>query len=461
LTTRPIRSVELQILLAIPLASNVCSIYTDPMGPDSTHRQPLPTELATAVSAAISIDPAEASAAQCSEVFATLARLKSWTAAVEARFTSRVRELNTAGQSSPPADLHGRTAGCSTREAHDNERRSDIIDAAPGFGDALANGHIGTAHVDALANITTKLDDHVRNDLLDRADDLLDQAKTLSPERFTRTLSDLARRLERDHGVDRDEQRRRQTFLSRKLNPATGMTEGRFALHPELANKVFGAVDRHVAATIAAGEDRGDKEFVERRIDRNRLAAEALGELINSTNRSTGNNTTGTGSRPTVADVTVIIDVETLTTGELHDCSISETVDGAPLPAAVAQRLACDGNITSILVSAHGTALAVGRTTRHATPKQRRALAQQYRNCAIGDCDTPFDRCEIHHILPWEHGGFTDLDNLLPVCSKHHHLIHTLQWQLILHPDRTLTIHDHHSGTTFETPPPTRRPNAA
>ncbi|HUF98724.1 MAG TPA: DUF222 domain-containing protein, partial [Ilumatobacter sp.] len=342
----------------------------------------------------------------------------------------------------------------------DNERRSDIIDASPAFGDALATGQIGTAHVDALANATTKLDEAVRDDLLGRADDLLDTATSLSPERFARALGELARRLEREHGVDRDEQRRKQTFLSRRLNPAAGMTEGRFAFHPELANKIFGTIDRHVTTTIAAGEARGDTEFVERRIDRNRLAAESLGELIGTTNDT---NRTGTPavSSPTVADVTVIIDVDTLASGELHDHSVCETSDGAPIPAEVAQRLACDGNITSVVVNSDGTALAVGRTSRHATPKQRRALAQQYRHCAIGDCDTPFHRTEIHHIIPWEQGGKTDLDNLLPVCSRHHHLIHTLHWHIVLHPDRSITITDHNEHTITQTPPPTRQPHAA
>ncbi len=400
------------------------------------------------------MDPATADASHCTEAFATLGRLKSWTAATEARFTSRVRELNRVGQSLPPADLHSQTPGCSTREAHDNERRSDVIDAAPAFGDALSSGQIGTAHVDALANATAKLDDTVRNELFGRVDDLLDKATSLSPERFARTVNALIRKIERDHGVDQDEQRRRQTFLSRRLNPATGMTEGRFAFHPELASKVFGGIDRHVAATIAAGEARGDTEFVERRIDRNRLAAESLGDIIGTTH-----NTTTSGAP--LADITVIIDVTTLASGEFHDHSVCETSDGAPIPAEVAQRLACDGNLTSVVVNSHGTALAVGRTSRHATPKQRRALAQQYRNCAIGDCDTPFNRTEIHHIIPWEKGGRTDLDNLLPVCSRHHHLIHTLRWRLVQHPDRSLTITDNTGQTIIETPPPTRRFNAA
>ncbi|MGK0312043.1 MAG: putative restriction endonuclease, partial [Ilumatobacter sp.] len=30
----------------------------------------------------------------------------------------------------------------------------------------------------------------------------------------------------------------------------------------------------------------------------------------------------------------------------------------------------------------------------------------------------------MHHLIHWEHGGGTDTDNLLLVCSKHHRMHH-------------------------------------
>ena len=71
-----------------------------------------------------------------------------------------------------------------------------------------------------------------------------------------------------------------------------------------------------------------------------------------------------------------------------------------------------------------------------------------YRCCAFGDCDVPFDRCEIHHILPWELGGPTDLHNLIPLCSRHHHLVHDGGWLLELLADRTLVARQR-DGTEF------------
>ena len=35
-----------------------------------------------------------------------------------------------------------------------------------------------------------------------------------------------------------------------------------------------------------------------------------------------------------------------------------------------------------------------------------------------------------HHIQHWLHGGETSLDNICPVCSHHHHLVHEGGWSV-------------------------------
>jgi len=106
------------------------------------------------------------------------------------------------------------------------------------------------------------------------------------------------------------------------------------------------------------------------------------------------------------------------------------------------------------IVSAPGS-LDLGRTTRLANRAQRRALRALYRGCGIPGCDVSFDRCTIHHVVWWRHGGPTDLWNLLPVCSRHHHHIHDRGWQLSLGPNRELTIVTP-SGQVMTTGPPHR-----
>jgi hypothetical protein len=74
----------------------------------------------------------------------------------------------------------------------------------------------------------------------------------------------------------------------------------------------------------------------------------------------------------------------------------------------------------------------------------------------IPGCAARFELCKIHHVHWWRHGGRTDLCNLLPICVKHHTLVHKHGWQLQLAADRTLTI-THPDGTTMTTGPPRRR----
>jgi hypothetical protein len=102
--------------------------------------------------------------------------------------------------------------------------------------------------------------------------------------------------------------------------------------------------------------------------------------------------------------------------------------------------------------------LDLGRTTRIASRAQRRALRGVYASCAVPGCSVRFDHTKLHHVRFWEHGGATDLDNLLPLCERHHHCVHDLGWQLHLGPQRELTI-TLPDGTIMTTGPPHR--NAA
>jgi hypothetical protein len=101
--------------------------------------------------------------------------------------------------------------------------------------------------------------------------------------------------------------------------------------------------------------------------------------------------------------------------------------------------MVCNGTIVPIIIDTNGVVLNAGREQRLANRHQRRALRAMYATCAFHGCDVVFNRCEIHHLDPWELGGPTDLDRLLPLCSRHHHVIHEPGWELHLAPDRTLT----------------------
>jgi len=340
----------------------------------------------------------------------------------EALVTIRCGQLHERGESAPAADLHTRNSGVSANEARRRERRAKALANAPAVAAALADGTIGAEHADALANATIRLTDNVKAALFDLDDGVAADATRMTPEEFAKNCRDTIRLLERDAGVERAEQQRRETRLTKKIDH-DGMYLVNARLHPELGSAVFNALDAETAALVKAGGDRS--------VDRSQVAAEALGNLVTGGHRA---------ARPTEAEIRIHVDQQTADTGKLHRHSICELDDGTPIPPASVIRLMCSGVIVPIIVGADGVVLNVGRDQRIANRAQRRALRAMYRTCAFHGCDMAFNRCEIHHIRPWDLAGPTDLDNLIPACSRHHHLIHEGGWKLHLAPGRTLTI---------------------
>lgn len=70
--------------------------------------------------------------------------------------------------------------------------------------------------------------------------------------------------------------------------------------------------------------------------------------------------------------------------------------------------------------SRSGSPLCFGRTRRAAAPIQRRVLAHRYGGCATPGCTATANWTQGHHLLEWERGGPTDIDNLRPKCTPHH-----------------------------------------
>ena len=128
------------------------------------------------------------------------------------------------------------------------------------------------------------------------------------------------------------------------------------------------------------------------------------------------------------------------------------------LPTSAAVDLARWARVRPIVFDAHQVVsapgrLRLGRTTRVANAAQRRVLRIWYPSCAIPDCPVRFAYTKAHHVVWWRHGGDTDLDNLLPLCERHHHRVHDDGWQLHLTSDRTLTITSPDGSVRITGPP--------
>jgi hypothetical protein len=134
--------------------------------------------------------------------------------------------------------------------------------------------------------------------------------------------------------------------------------------------------------------------------------------------------------------------------------------DGTPIPPATVRRLCCDANLIPVVLDGDSVPVDVGRASRLATPDQRRALAAMYARCGFPDCHVTFGQCRIHHVTAWTTGGTTDLGNMIPLCSTHHHLVHEGGWTLTVDPDRQITLIQPDGTTWFEGVSSNRRPRA-
>ncbi len=94
------------------------------------------------------------------------------------------------------------------------------------------------------------------------------------------------------------------------------------------------------------------------------------------------------------------------------------------VPIQHVDRLVCFADIHHLVVDELGHPLWLGRTQRLFTRAQKRALAKRDKGCRVPGCGMPVAWCETHHIVPWQLGGPTDVDNGILVCSFHHHEIH-------------------------------------
>ena len=133
------------------------------------------------------------------------------------------------------------------------------------------------------------------------------------------------------------------------------------------------------------------------------------------------------------------------------------TLDGTPLDAATIRRLLCDAGVHRVITDGKSSVLDYGRTTRTIPPAVYTSLVLRDLGCRFPGCDRPAEWTEGHHIEHWEDGGTTCLQNLVLLCSRHHHRIHLKGWHIKLLPHGTVEV-TAPDGTVRTSDPPRPRP---
>jgi len=394
----------------------------------------------TAIRAVASAQPATMNRDELAEHLAHLRLVRSWIDAAEITANRRARHLADTGTAGSPEAAHIRAGQRSEREARAITDRAEVCDQLPGFETALATGTISAGHLDALARAGKRLDDTGKQHLAASADTYLDQATRSTVDAFDRAMRNETSAINAaTAGTTAAEElaaQHRRSNVKRWVDKTTGMHHTNLELDPRRDAVMWSAIDAQLA-TDRAVDGNADTPWSELRVQAVVNAVSASGDP---------------GRRP---EIGVLVSYDRLVDTATH-AGVCETISGIPLPATTVRQLCCDADVFPIVLGADGDVLDAGRTRRTASRSQRRALAAMHRTCAHPDCSVGFDACRIHHIRFWtEHHGPTDIDNLLPVCERHHHLIHDGNWTLTMDPDRTATWTRpdgsiHHIGTTID-----------
>ena len=122
----------------------------------------------------------------------------------------------------------------------------------------------------------------------------------------------------------------------------------------------------------------------------------------------------------------------------VHVHAMCELDDGTPIPVSTLRRFLCEAVVKAVFVEPDGS---VRRMAEVRTPNraQRRALEAIYATCAHPECQVPVTRCKVHHIIWYSKRGPTLLDNMVPLCEHHHHMVHEGGWGITMALDRTIT----------------------
>ncbi|OJZ64242.1 HNH endonuclease signature motif containing protein [Mycolicibacterium diernhoferi] len=95
---------------------------------------------------------------------------------------------------------------------------------------------------------------------------------------------------------------------------------------------------------------------------------------------------------------------------------------GAALTDEERRFLLCDATC-EVWFERHGTPIGAGRTTRTISRRLRRALEYRDKTCVVPGCGSTRG-LHAHHLVHWENGGPTELDNLVLLCPFHHRMHH-------------------------------------
>ncbi len=316
----------------------------------------------------------------------------------------------------------GRTTGTGTGAARAEMELADGLAALPQAARAVEDGQVSLAHAEVLTRLRARSSGSVQHALdAGGAAELLAAAGGLDAPTFARRAAAWAaaqdveaaeRSFEgvrtRRYGriVDRDGGTKIDAFV----DPVVGAT---FRTALEAVTPVPGADDDRTS-----GQRCADAFAL--------LAARAL---------DSGSDKIGAQIRP---HISLIVPAETWAAtrerrsgdgaafglGSGGTLVMPELDDGTVIPLSELERIACDCELTRVVMDSDGIPLDVGQTERTYSKSLRRSILVRDGHCQWPGCTLRASWCDVHHVTWFSHGGETSARNALTLCVFHHHEVH-------------------------------------
>ncbi|ACQ80583.1 HNH endonuclease [Beutenbergia cavernae DSM 12333] len=368
------------------------------------------------------------------------------------------------------AGWRARTSGQGRGAARREATLADGLDALPGTAEAVATGEVSLGHADVLTSLLAEASPAVKERLASGGEsELLPTAVQTDVPTFRKKAQAWAGRIDADQ-ADRDAEsvraRRflritggnRGTRIEGLLDPLAGATlrTALEALTPAPAASDLRTPDQRRAdalvdlagRVLASGTEKPgaqvrphlnllvpyDTWLLLRRRPTSTCAGEAAGDPtvgdVAMGGEAVGGEAVGGEAVGDVAVGDVAVGAApgvrsgSRGSGSADEVPLAELEDGTLVPFGVLETLACDCEMTRIVLDADGVPLDVGQTQRSYTRELRRAALARDRHCRWPGCSIRASWCEVHHRIWYSHGGATSLENAITLCVFHHHEVH-------------------------------------
>ncbi len=418
---------------------------------------------------------------------AGLARLRG---ALDARDNRLAAALESRVGSRGAIEVVRETTGCSRREARRRTEQAKALEDMPNTAEALSEGLITTEHADALV----KAAKHTDPASVDADTTLLDQVSKQPADKAGKQAADWTRRRQNPEDLEaahrRARAKRRVDFFPGEDDMLRASITGDNTTMAMIQAKVLDTAQRLHHSQGGRDNPNHERSWAQYRYDamliamgiepfpsparaHNSRTATRNGsgvagddlELRLDDNPGGSAGTSGNGSELAAADedslagagafdwpgekcscgggklsqrnqIVVVAQLDDLA-GD-NEGTLGALIPGTgPISRSELERLACDADLQGLLFNGNGEPLWLGRRRRSVSDAQFKALVARDGGCVL--CGSNPHHCHAHHIVPWQNGGPTDIDNLALVCHQDHSKVHNRQLKLHRQPDGSWT----------------------